>query len=200
MTSLSEISVVRVSPLAESVLDDTSVGPSGGAWAPIEVPRGSRPSPLALVVVALLAGIGAMVLGALAVVSATRSTADDVAAAPMAQVVAPAPGVEQALALLAKPSTERVVFRGSSGRLVLAVGSGGRAAILVRGLERVGAERPYHAWVIRFGKPLRVARFTGTERAILLSARVSRGESVVVATDRATALRPGPARVVAVRP
>ncbi|HUG65152.1 MAG TPA: hypothetical protein VMK83_08040 [Gaiellaceae bacterium] len=200
MTSLSEISLLRASPPAENALDEVSVGPAIGTWAPVEMPRARRPSPLVLTVFALLAGIGAMTLGAAAVVSATRSADDDIAVAPSARVVTSTPMVEQrVLALLAKPSTDRIVFRGTRGRLVLAVGSGGRAAILVRGFERAPAGRPYYAWVIRSGKPVRVARFTGAERAVFLSAGVGRGESVVVATERAIALRPSAARIVAVR-
>ncbi len=100
--------------------------------------------------------------------------------------------------MLAKPSTDRVVFRGSGGRLLLAVGSAGRAAILMRGFERAPAGRPYHAWVVRPGKPVRAATFTGAERAVFLSVPVGRRDSVVVASNRAEALRPN-ARVVAAR-
>jgi hypothetical protein len=143
-----------------------------------------------------------MVVGAAAVISATRAGGD--APAPPTATTAeskPSASVEErrVLALLAKPSTERVVFRGSGGRLVLAVGSGGRAAILIRGVERSPAGKPYGAWVVVSGRPLRAARFTGAERAVFLSAPVPRGARVVVATDRATALRRGPQQAVAVR-
>jgi hypothetical protein len=151
-------------------------------------------------VLGLLAGIGAMVLGGVAVVSATRSA--DAQATPVvrASKAAPIPRVErQVLALLAKPSTDRVVFRGSGGRLLLVVGSAGRAAILVRGLERAPAGRPYRAWVVGSGKPVRAATFTGAERALLLSHPVARKASVVVAAVRAAALRPKTARIVATR-
>lgn len=202
MTSVPEISVVHAPVPAESALGDGSAGPRVGVWEPVELPPAARPSPTWLVVLALLAGIGAMALGALAVVTATQSRdAGGAAAAPTAPTQAPAgTNVERrVLALLAKPSTERVVFRGSGGRVVLAVGSGGRAAILVRGLPRTSARRPYYAWVTGLGRTVRAARFTGTERAVLLSIPIARGESVVVGTERATALRPGPGRIVATR-
>ena len=144
-----------------------------------------------------------MVLGGVAVVAATRS-ADEPAppARPPVKVISAAmPKVErQALALLAKPSTDRVVFRGSRGHLVLVVGSGGRAAILIRGFARADAGWPYYAWVVgASGKPVRAARFTGAERAVFLSALVGRKDSVVVAPDRVAALRPRSARIVALR-
>jgi len=109
-----------------------------------------------------------------------------------------APAEQRALALLAKPSTERIVFSGSSGRLLLAVGSGGRAAILIRGLQQAAASKPYYAWVVGSGRPVRVARFTGTERAVFLDVPLGPHESVVVATARPTASRAG-SQLVALR-
>jgi len=197
MTSVSEISLVAEPPPAE---DGDALGPMFGAWKSVEVPQPRRPSPTPLVVLALLAGIGAMVLGGVAVVSAMRSA--DVAA----PAVVPTPKAartprvdQQVLTLLAKPSTDRVVFRGSGGRLLLVVGSAGRAAIVMRGFERAPAGRPYHAWVVRLGRTVRAATFTGAERAVFLSVPVGRRDSVVVASKRAEALRPKNARVVAAR-
>jgi len=202
MTSVPEISLAPLSSSVESTVDDP-LGPTVSTWKPIEVPAPSRPSPTPLVLLALLAGIGAMVLGGVAVVAATRS-ADEPApprVPPPKAVSSPTPKVErQALALLAKPSTDRVVFRGSRGHLVLVVGSGGRAAILVRGFARADAGWPYYAWVVgASGRPVRAARFTGAERAVFLSAHVGRKDSVVVAPDRAAALSPRSARIVALR-
>jgi hypothetical protein len=97
-----------------------------------------------------------------------------------------ASGVEpRVLALLAKPSTQRIVFSRSGGRLVLAVGSGGRAAILVRGLERAAPGKPYVAWVLAPGsRPVAAARFVGGERAVFLSRRIRPKTSVVVSIER----------------
>jgi len=202
MTSVPEISLAPLPSSVESAADDP-FGPTFSTWKPIEVPAPSRPSPTPLVLVALLAGIGAMVLGGVAVVAATRS-ADEPApppAPPAKAVSSPTPKVErQALALLAKPSTDRVIFRGSGGHLVLVVGSGGRAAILIHGFDRADAGWPYYAWVVgASGKPIRAAKLRGSERAVFLSAQVGRKDSVVIAPDRAAALRPRSARIVAVR-
>jgi len=103
----------------------------------------------------------------------------------------------QVLALLAKPSTERVVFRGSGGGLLLAVGSGGRAAILVRGVERV-AGHPYGAWLVGSSRLVRAASFDGSERAVFLSVPLRPHESVVVSQTRPARLDPA-TQLVALR-
>ena len=194
MTSLSETSL-RPAPPAVEDLD--ALGPTFSAWKSVEIPEPRRPSPAPLVVLGLLAGIAAMAVGAVAVVSAARSVEEPAPPAP-ATAAATLRVEQQVLALLAKPSTDRVVFRGSDGQLLLVVGSAGRAAILVRGFERAPASRPYRAWVVGAGKPVRAGTFTGAERAVFLSVPVLRQERVVIARDRAAALRPS-SKLVAAR-
>ncbi len=200
MASLSEISVLRVpDPEGHVQPGEPSVRPSLGTWVPVELPRGRRPSPTTLVILALLAGIGALVLGALAVWSARTASTDVVKVAPR-PASSSLPAVErQVLSLLAKPSTDRVMFRGSGGRLVLAVGSGGRAAILIRGFGRATPETPYYAWVVRSGKATRAARIVGSRRAVVLTVPVGRRERVVVAPERPAAKSLERASIVAVR-
>ncbi len=183
-------------PSSRPDLSGIAVGP----WSPVELPRGRRPSPTTIAVVAALAGIGAMVLGGAAVLSAARShERTTTAAASRAPAVAPRTE-SAALALLAKPSTERVAFRRSGGRLLLAVGSGGRAAILQRGLEHARAGAPYYAWALIPGaRPVRAARFVGTERAVFLSVRLGPRTSVAVAAGPRGGASPAHARIVAVR-
>jgi Anti-sigma-K factor rskA, C-terminal len=173
------------------------------SWAPVEVPRGRHPTPIVLAVLGTLAGIGAMALGAIAVLSAGGSS-EGTTSAPAAaarQVTATSPGVgERALALLAKPSTERIAFQGSGGRLVLAVGTGGRAAILLRGFERAVDGKPYYAWIVAPGRaPVRAGRFVGTEPALFLTRPLGPSASVVVSADRPVPGRPGRPQVVATR-
>lgn len=201
MTSLSEVSVVRAPSPAEEGAASAVATPGTGSWAPFTATRPSRWSPATLAALALLAGIGAMALGALAVVSATRSGGDEpvVTNPVLPEGAATSPAERGVLALLAKPSTERFVFRRSGGRLVLVVGSGGRAAIVVRGLDRVSGEQPYYAWVIRSGSTVRAGRFTGSERAVILSVPVRTGDSVAVGIERAVAPRPGTTRIIATR-
>jgi hypothetical protein len=201
MATVPEIPVMQV-PVRDSEEPADAFTSTVLAWAPVEVPRGQRPSSIVLAVLGTLAGVAAMALGAFAVISAGESSdADKAVATPPAVTSAPA-AEARALALLAKPSTERIVFSGSGGRLVLAVGSGGRAAVLMRGLPRRPAAKPYYAWVVRPGAsaPLRAARFVGTERAIFLSLPVRVETSVVVSTMRPAARQPGRSGFIAVRP
>ena len=202
MSTASEISVVRVPLPAERVAGEASEPGDRAVWAPIPRRSTRRPSPPTLAALAVLAGLAAMALGALAVLAAAgleETPASPAAASSPTQALDSA-AEGRALALLAKPSTERVVFRGSGGRLVLVVGSGGRAVLLIRDLERAPAGLPYRVWVAGPQKVVRAAAFTGDERAVVLSAPVGLGASVVVGTDRGAALRPGAGRLVATRP
>src|SRR5262249_24998087 len=142
MTSVSEITLARPPAFA----DATAAGEFGapttpGAWAEVE-PRGRRPLPTTLVALALAAGVGAVALGAAAGIVAMTSSSPP---SPSTTSAAAARRVaeQQVIALLAKPSTERVPFERSAGHLTLAVGSGGRAAILIRGLRPAAPGQPY---------------------------------------------------------
>jgi hypothetical protein len=201
VTSVSDIPVVQLPAFEE---EKASLGSATASLWAVDVPRGRRPSPLTLAVLGVLAGITAMALGAAAVISAGASaeapSADGARAVVEQPVGSPASTVERrVLALLAKPSTERIAFTGSRG-LVLAVGSGGRAAILVRGHGRAEPGTPYLAWIVAPGTPpVRAARFIGSERAVFLSGRLGRRASVVVSTGRPVAGQPSRNRIVAVR-
>jgi hypothetical protein len=198
VTTVPDIPVVQVHTFEE---DGTTTAAS--MWA-LDVPRGRRPSPLTLAVLGVVAGLAAMALGTAAVISAGTSAGATpetdtraVSAEPSGSAVS---GVERrVLALLAKPSTERITFSGSHG-LVLAVGSGGRAAILIRGMERAAPGKPYLAWIVTpAAPPARAARFVGNERAVFLSRLLGPRASVVVSTTRPVSAEPVDNRVVALR-
>lgn len=182
MTTVPDIPVVQLPALETDDLGSTA--PS--MWA-VDMPRGRRPSPLVLAALGVLAGVAAMALGAAAVLSAGETT-EAAQEAPSAQATPPASPIERrVLALLAKPSTERVAFTGSRG-LVLAVGSGGRAAILIRGLQSASRAKPYVAWIVAPGvTPARAAQFVGNERAVFLSRALGSRASVVVSKTRPVA-------------
>ena len=201
METASEIPIVHMRALEDELT--SRPGASGiavGPWSPVEIPRGRRPSPTTIAVVAVLAGIGAMALGTAAVLSAVRSSErTTTVVAPSAPAIAPR-AEQAAFALLAKPSTERVAFRHGGDRLLLAVGSGGRAAILLRGLERARPGAPYYAWALRPGaRPVRAARFVGTERAVFLSVPLGPRTSVAVVAGRRGSAHPADARIIAAR-
>ena len=206
MTTVPDIPVVQLPAL--DVDGDTSDPRSapGSIWA-VDIPHGRRLTPVLLAVLGVLSGIAAMALGAAAVISAgssaeravvTTTPAPAVTSPPVEPAVLAAEG--RVLSLLAKPSTERVAFRGAPG-LVLAVGSGGRAAILVRGLTDAPAGFAYGAWILAPGrKPVRAARFTGSERAVFLSRTLGPRASVVVSMRRPITGAPAGNAVVALRP
>jgi hypothetical protein len=199
MATIPEIPVVQV-PVREADEPSDAFASTVLAWAPIEVPRGQRPSAIVLAVLGTLAGVAAMALGTFAVISAGTSSGDEAPAVAPTRSTPPA-AEARALALLAKPSTERVAFRGSEGKLVLAVGSGGRAAIVARGLPLRRAAKPYYAWVVNPGSaPVRAARFAGAERAVFLSLPVRAESSVVVSTVRPVPRQPGRSGFIATRP
>ena len=203
MTTVSEIPVVQLPSLdADGAPGAGGLTAPGSIWA-VDVPSTRRLTPVTLAALGVVAGIAAMALGTAAVVSAgssAQSSTPTVTPTTPPPAAAPVPAVERrVLALLAKPSTERIAFRGANG-LVLAVGSAGRAAILIRGLARGSSGRSYSAWILAPGAaPVRAARFTGTERAVFLAPRLGPRASVVVATSRPLAGRPARNPVVALR-
>jgi hypothetical protein len=178
--ALSEIPVRTLTSVEDTGGQD---GPSAGIafdpWSPVELPAAERPTSMTLVVLAVAAGIGALTLGVLAGLSALSWGSGGT------------PSVDrQALALLTKTSTERLAFRGSGGRLVLAVGSGGRAAISIRGFEQASSGAPYYAWIVGSGSPVRAATIDGSARAVFLSRTLAPGDDVVVATQAPTDVGP----------
>ncbi len=186
-------------PDVERVAEEQDAAATIREWSTLDMPQTRRSAPTTLVVLASCAGVGALVLGVLAGVSTLSGSSEPAATAETAATSDVTPSAEQrALALLAKPSTERIVFRGSGGRVLLAVGSGGRAAILIRGLERAAPGQPYGAWIFGAGRPLRAARFNGMERAVFLTVLVRPHESVVIARRRPSTLG-APAQLVALR-
>lgn len=199
MTTVPDIPVVQLPALDGAESPTPTRTATADLWA-VDLSRGRGRSPFTLAVVAVLAGVGAMGLGAAAVIEAGSSS--DPATVPV--VSKPANGAasaaeRSALALLAKPSTQRVAFSGASG-LVLAVGSGGRAAILVRGVRRAPAGKPYVAWIVGpGGVSIRAATFTGAERAVFLSRPLGPRASVVVSATRPATGPLAQYRVVALR-
>lgn len=203
MSSAPDLTVVQLPALdADRILDDTALTAPASIWA-VDVPHARRLTPVLLAALGVVAGIAAMVLGAVAVISASSSpdaSASPQTAAPVADGATSVPSVERrVLALLAKPSTERIAFRGVPG-LLLAVGSAGRAAILVRGLEPTAAGAPYVAWIVPPGAtPVRAASFVGTEPAVFLARPLGPRASVVVSTGRPVSVPAERNRVVALR-
>lgn len=151
--------------------------PEGGVL-PLELPRARRPSPEALVGLAAAAGLGAIALGVLALVLGLRS--DD--GRPALAVDA-----RQAIALLSKPSTERIPFERSAGTVVLAAGSGARGVLVLSGLRPAAAGKAYQAWVVApmSPGPLPAAVFSGEEKVVPLTRPVPPGSTVAITVEDA---------------
>jgi anti-sigma-K factor RskA len=89
---------------------------------------------------------------------------------------------EQALAVLADPSSSRTPLQGAAGSLV--VRPGGEAVLVVRRIAPAPQGKTYEAWVIAGGKP-RPAGLLQRRAAILLSQRVPRGATVAMTVEPA---------------
>ena len=187
MSSVPEIRTVRVLDLDKrtSEAGEASVEKASTTSRLVDVRR-RRLSPAALVAMAVLAGMGAMALGGVAVL---RASGKEVGASDAA--VEQQRELRQALLLLAKPSTERVPFRGAAGTLVLAVGSGGRAALVLRGFAPAPAGDVHRAWIVSLGGRVRAAAtFTAGQQVVPLTGLVRPGSSVVVTTGTPGSLVP----------
>ena len=148
---------------------------------PLELPPAQRPSAATLGALAVAAGAVAVALGVLALLlgfggdgEAARDAGTD---------------ARRAIGLLSKPSTQRIPFEGSGGAAVLAVGSGGRGALVLKGLEPAPTGWAYRAWVIRGagGSPVEAASFSGAEEVVLLSRQVPPKATVAVSLESAEA-------------
>src|SRR5262249_3228655 len=143
------------------------------------------------------AGLAGMAVGAVAVLTAGDAVRTTTVPSPSTPTT---PVERAALALIAKPSTQRVAFTGAGGRLLLAVGSGGRAAILLHGFGRAAPGRPYYAWGLTPGaRPVPAARVGGTEHAVCLTGRLGAKTSVAITTSRSAPAHPAGLRLVATR-
>lgn len=143
----------------------------------VELPPVRRPSAATIGALAAVAGLLALVLGTFAFLSALDDGGSSAEAA--------ARDSARALSLLSKPSTERFPVLGSQGAVVLAVGSGGRAVLVLRGLEPAPSGSTYEAWVVdpAGGPPDPAGLFTAGERVVELTRPVPIGATVAVTVE-----------------
>jgi Anti-sigma-K factor rskA len=148
---------------------------------PFEIPPGRGLSGQTLAGMAVAVGIAAIALGLWAFVTSVREQ-DDVFRPP----VAPATPTDQTIALLSKPSTKRVPLDGSGGRIVLAVGAGGRGWLVLDGLPAAPRGKSYEAWVIRprAKAALPAAVFVGRETLVPLAVALRPGSILAVTVER----------------
>jgi hypothetical protein len=154
----------------------------------------------------VLAGLAAVGLATWAFASAVRAADDGPPPPPPRPVVVRRtdPGFGRALALLARPSTQRVRVAGSVGHIVLAITPGNRGFLVLRGLGRAQTGRVYAAWVIPpAGRSIRrAASFSGTTALVPLRGRIREGAAVAITLEHTGSAATGPSRtprLVAVR-
>jgi anti-sigma-K factor RskA len=138
---------------------------------------------LTLIALAMLLGVGALVLGGWAFARQHRSTG------PSKPVpVATRTPLPRAVALLASPRSERLPLARSAGRLVAVLDRRGSALLVVRNLGHAPVGRTYQVWVITPGaKPAPAASFAGgAEQVVWLRGRVEHGARIAVTLERAT--------------
>jgi len=152
-----------------------------------------------LAILASLAGVGAIVLGGVAMATTLRSGGGDekspatttVSAPPAAPVHAAKTDTKAdaanaaALSFLARPSTQRVPFANAGGRMVLAVAPNGRGVLVLRDMPHAPARASYVAWLVgRRGRVLGpTARFSGRDRIVRLSRFVPSGDAIAVTRE-----------------
>ena len=160
-------------PVAERV--DSARPVQQSAVGPFELPpSGKRLSAATLAALAVLAGLGALAFGSLAFFWSLRG--DDA-------TTTRASGIET---FLARPSTRRVPLDFGGGRVVLAVGSGARAYLVLHRVPLAPKGRSYQAWVRQPGaeKSVSAAVFAGSELVVPLSVKVAPGSTLSITMER----------------
>lgn len=150
---------------------------------PVELPPDLKLSAPTLAGLAAAIGIVAILVGGWAFVSGVRADDDAAAAAPTS---APT-GYEEAVALLALPTAERLTLRGSVGRIILVVPPTGTPALVLNGLGPAESGWAYQAWVSRPKAitPRTAALFSGREAVVPLTTPVPPGATVAVTLEPA---------------
>ena len=149
-------------------------------FAPVTLSTGPRPGWATLAALAVAAGLGAVGLGAWALVPAATGSSS-------AGVTARETALESSVAVLASPRAVRVPLTASARRLVLVVGDRNEAVLLVRGLGRAVDGRAYQAWVKRPGsaRQLPAGLFDGADGVVRLTRPVLPGATVSVTVEDA---------------
>jgi hypothetical protein len=149
----------------------------------IELPPERRLSASTLAGLAAAAGIAAIVLGGWAFMWGVGSddSAESVASTRPA-------GFDEALALLARPNSERLPLEGSVGRIILVVQPSNDAALVLNGLGQADADWAYQIWVTQPDSitPRSAGLFSGREIVVPLTSAVPRGATVAVTLEPAT--------------
>ncbi len=141
-----------------------------------------RGSGVTLAVLAALAGLGAITLGAWGIAT---SVADDDGGG--AETPAAVENVQQVVSLIAKPTTTTIPLQGSGRRIILVVGARGYGVLVLNRVSQPPAGKTYQAWVIRpnVKAPASAGIFPGGTRVVQLSRPVPPGAVVAITVEPA---------------
>lgn len=151
-----------------------------------ELPARAEPQPIpettgggVFIALAAVAAVAALVLGAVAVISETGSAGTTAAEQREAAQRA-------AIAILARPTTQRLQVGGADGGLILAVTRGGNAVLVGNRLTDAAEGWAYQAWVYppNGSKPQPAGSFTGGRTTHVLTAIVPKGAAVGITLER----------------
>ena len=176
----------------------SAVSPAGGAPAPVLADDtlaaltpepfrasaasgagGAGRSGVLLATAAAVAGILALALGSWSFYSLTREADTEPTAEQIDRLV------EQAVALLANPATQRIAFDGANGGLTAVVTSDGDAMLVITDLKAVPEGKTYQAWVIdESRKPQPAGVFSGRSKIVPLERSVPPGATVAITLER----------------
>ncbi len=178
---LETVPLARAEPATPIQPVPSAVAPAGSSATFGEPPReqpalpppARRSSGVVLATVAAVAGVLALVLGSWSFYSVARSNESDSNEL-----------VEQAVTLLADPSTQRIQFDGSGNGLTIVVGQNGEALLVITGLKAEPKGMKYQAWVIAdAGKPVPAVVFSGTARVVPLEQLVPPGATIAITVE-----------------
>jgi anti-sigma-K factor RskA len=176
-SAVSPVGDAPAAVLADDVLADLTrasfrAGGASGAG-------GARGSGVLLATAAAVAGILALALGSWSFYTLTRESDREPTAEQVDRLV------EQAVALLANPATQRIAFDGSNGGLTVVVTSDGDALLVITNLKAVPEGKTYQAWVIHESrKPQPAGVFSGRSKIVPLKRPVPPGATVAITLER----------------
>jgi hypothetical protein len=157
--------------------------------APVSAPASSLPEPArkrrlssaTLAVLGMVAGLGAIALGAWGVAS---SVSDDKGSSTTTPALA---NVSQVVSLISKPTTATIPLQGSGRRIILVVGARGYGVLVLNDVGQPPAGKTYEAWVIKpsVKAPQPAGLFSGGTKVVKLTAPVPSGAVVAITVEKA---------------
>jgi hypothetical protein len=172
------------SPIAEAqtFTAPPAFGAPVGSTGVYAEPRRKRSlSSATLAALGMVAGLGAIALGAWGVASSISDNGGSSTATPAVQ------NVSQVVSLISKPSTATIPLQGSGRRIILVVGARGYGVLVLNNVGTPPVGKTYEAWVIRpnVKAPQPAGLFAGGTRVVKLTKPVPPGAVVAITVEPA---------------